>query len=261
MNQSVEQTAATLTIAHISDLHCIGEDRMFGGNLLSEQLAHLIAYLRRPEYRADCAVITGDLLHRVTTSSYPEVAELVFARLQDELDIPVLASLGNHDVPSEAAKVFALNRSLEVGGYRILTLNSVLPELQQEDLDWLSDQLSSDYGRGTVLAFHHSPLESQVPVLRGRGLVKSAELRDLLRESDVKLMLNGHYHHPSGGFFSGIPVTIAPALSYHQWMNPPANLAGGTSLSGFSMVTIDEDSVTASPLWLNDQEVVFTIDV
>ena len=78
-----------------------------------------------------------------------------------------------------------------------------------------ADVLATPAEHGTILALHHPPIPCRSPA---REVV---ELRDrpagrVLRGTDVRAILGGHYHFTSTRTFAGIPVSVAAATCYTQ---------------------------------------------
>jgi Icc protein len=66
-----------------------------------------------------------------------------------------------------------------------------------------------------VLALHHPPLP--VPMLRAAELIELQDqhrLAEVVRDSDVRAIVGGHFHFTSWSTFVGIPVSVASASCY-----------------------------------------------
>jgi 3',5'-cyclic AMP phosphodiesterase CpdA len=138
-----------------------------------------------------------------------------------------------------------------VGQRRVLTVDSSVPaagygRLDQSQIDWLREQLRAPAPAGTVLVIHHPPLPAVTRLhtaLRLRGL---GPLAQVIRGSDVRVILSGHYHHAMSGTFAGRPVIVAPAVANRTdtLVRPGAERAVRGSAA--CHVTIGADSLHAT---------------
>jgi 3',5'-cyclic AMP phosphodiesterase CpdA len=108
----------------------------------------------------------------------------------------------------------------DVAGLRIVSLDTTVPgwhhgEVAESQLAWLRDVLATPAQHGTILALHHPPIPSpMVPASELIELRDTEGLADVLRGSDVRAIVGGHYHFSSHSTFAGIPVSVASANSY-----------------------------------------------
>jgi 3',5'-cyclic AMP phosphodiesterase CpdA len=112
------------------------------------------------------------------------------------------------------------DRVYDVAGLRIVSLDTSVPgwhhgDLTDDQLAWLRDALATPAEHGTFLALHHPPIPAPMcPVAEVIELRGTARLADVLRGSDVRAILGGHYHFTSHSTFAGIPVSVAAATCY-----------------------------------------------
>jgi 3',5'-cyclic AMP phosphodiesterase CpdA len=185
--------------------------------------------------RLDALVVTGDLADDGSREAYADVRDLVhgFARARG---IPVILSTGNHDerhaftqvlgdghlettdtVRMESADDERVAASL-VGGCRIVTLDSLVPgkgygRIGPAQLAWLRDLLAEPAPAGTVLAFHHPPIALPgVEVQHALGLQNPDDLAEAIRDSDVRVVLCGHFHLQLFGMLESVPVWVTPGV-------------------------------------------------
>lgn len=215
----------------------------------------------------DLVLHTGDASEDGTVGSYRRLHELLdpFAA---SLGAPLLVTMGNHDVSAEYREVAGpgdhdhrrQDRVLvPAAGPRIVVLDSSVPgagygHLDPEQLDWLRERLAAPSAEGTVLAVHHPPLVAATRLLRGLDLDGLDELSAVLRGSDVRVVLSGHYHHEMTGSIAGIPVHVAPGVT-----NVVDPLGAGAdecalALSGASIIDLPADGgapVITTSVWPN----------
>ncbi len=222
----------TARLATLNDLH-FGEPR-FGGTLLEDggygpeapgfPAIHAhdtdVPYWRFMNEDAieainaddvDCVVIKGDIADRGRADQF-EAARDAFARFT----APHHAFLGNHDhyarLEGEDVDGYGLlgqppaPRGIDLGGWRLLLLDTVLPGehhgvLPRQRLEWLEDALAEtrDLRMPTLVFMHHQPVP---PRFRDRypntiGLEPEHSLRlfrVIGRNPQVRGVLIGHTH-------------------------------------------------------------------
>jgi 3',5'-cyclic AMP phosphodiesterase CpdA len=135
--------------------------------------------------------------------------------------------MGNHDeraaysrelfgAESEAPQ----DRVHDVAGLRIVSLDTTVPgwhhgELTDDQLAWLGEVLATPAEHGTLLALHHPPIPApMVPISEVIELHETERLAEVVRGTDVRSILGGHYHFTSHSTFAGVPVSVASATCY-----------------------------------------------
>ena len=214
-----------MRILHLSDPHVTREP-----GLGHEALRLILADCARLP-GLDAVVVTGDLADDGSPEAYAEVRAQVggFARARG---IPAILATGNHDeraaftaalgsghLDGPALCLDAAERAAAslVDGYRIVTLDSLVPGrgygwVGTAQLDWLREVLAAPAPAGTVLAFHHPPIARDVAVQRALGLRNADEVAAVIRGTDVRLVLTGHFHLQLSGQWAGVPVWVTPGV-------------------------------------------------
>ncbi|MFJ3304513.1 metallophosphoesterase [Streptomyces sp. NPDC086549] len=225
-----------MRILHLSDTHLERTDAPNRHGVDATGSLRLMLAALRHQRDVDAVVVTGDLANDGAVEAYTVLRELVgeFARTWNA---PVLYTTGNHDEREAFAKVLgsghldpdgtdraeATSGSGEraavstVGGYRLVTLDSLVPgevygRLGAAQLEWLREVLRTPAERGTVLAFHHPPVTLDVPTQRAFGLLNPDDLADAVRDTDVRVILTGHFHLQLFGFLERTPVWVTPGV-------------------------------------------------
>ncbi|MFF1439943.1 metallophosphoesterase family protein [Streptomyces sp. NPDC058295] len=220
-----------MRILHLSDTHIGRVDGPDGRRVdAADSLRLLLGELRRLR-DVDAVVVTGDLADDGSVEAYTTVRELIggFAR---SLGAPVFYTTGNHDERSAFTKVLGSGHPdavlgfpgaeraavSTVGGWRLVTLDSLVPgevygRLGAGQLDWLRDVLTTPAEQGTVVAFHHPPISLDISATqRVFGLREPEGLAEVIRGSDVRVLLTGHFHLQLFGLLAGVPVWVTPGV-------------------------------------------------
>lgn len=257
-------SSGRLTILHLSDLHATASGLLYDTVDTLQRIDQVADYAIGAGITPEAVVVTGDLIQRGHPDAYPALADALH-RLGERVGAPVHTVLGNHDDPA-AARILPGHRGgharvVELGSLRLILLDSHTGALSAEQHELVADTLATRFGLGTIIALHHAPLGSPMPVLAKQGLRNPERLIELLEGSDCRLILAGHFHHPLGATVSGIPISVGPSLAYHQVMN-----AGPTAVSGvddpmFSLVHLTATSVSTSAIALHSPAPLFSAPV
>ncbi len=259
---------ARRTIVHVSDTHLLAGNVPLGGRYdTAANLGRTLESVERLGIRPDAIVFTGDL----TDLGEPEAYRALKAAVEPvaaRLGAPIAWVAGNHDERS------ALRRDLlgleptdqpvtgvwDLGGLRLVALDTSVPGWHHGDLDdaqltWLRGILSTPSPLGTLLALHHPPLPSHVPLFDILELRDQRRLADAIAGSDVRGILAGHLHHSTSGTFAGIPVTVAAATCYTMNLARPATEVNGMDAGqSFHLVHVYDDTITHAVVPVTDAE-------
>jgi 3',5'-cyclic AMP phosphodiesterase CpdA len=176
------------------------------------------------------------------------------------MGVPVIWVAGNHDerpamrrdLLGEAPSLDPISRAFDLDGLRLIALDSSVPgwhhgEIGADQLSWLANELTSPAPLGTVLALHHPPLPSHVPMFDILDLKDQPALADAIRGSDVRAILAGHLHYSMSGSFAGIPTFVAAASCYTMDVaRPPREVNGMDAGQSFHLVHVYDDQVTST---------------
>jgi 3',5'-cyclic AMP phosphodiesterase CpdA len=248
------------TIVHLSDTHLLAGNRPLGGRFdTAGNLAQTLSAVERTGVRPDAIVFTGDLTDLGEPDAYAQLRDVVepFAR---RLDAPVVWVAGNHDErPALRSVLLGAAPTQEpvtgvwhLNGLRLIALDTTVPgwhhgDLDDAQLEWLRAELSTPAPHGTIVALHHPPLPSHVPLFDILELRRQDELAAVLAGSDVRVILAGHLHYSTSGTFAGVPVSVAAATCYTMNLQrPPASVNGMDAGQSFHLVHVYDDTVTHS---------------
>ena len=97
---------------------------------------------------------------------------------------------------------------------------------------------------GSVVVVHHAPLPPLQDGAWGWVLAHPEDLAAVLRGTDARAVLAGHFHQAAFGVFAGVGTSVAPALVYTQDLTAGRDLRGQDANAGFSLVECYPDVVT-----------------
>jgi 3',5'-cyclic AMP phosphodiesterase CpdA len=275
-----QHAPAQRTIVHLSDTHLLARNVPLGGRYDTE--ANLVRTLERLEQlaadgsvRPDALVFTGDLTDLGEPEAYARLRELV-EPVAARMGAPIAWVAGNHDerpemrrdllgLPADETPVTGV---WDLRGLRLVALDSSVPgwhhgEIDAAQREWLREVLSTPAPLGTILALHHPPLPSHVPLFDILELRDQDALADVLAGSDVRAILAGHLHYSMSGTFAGIPVSVASASCYTMDVaRPPQRVNGMDAGQAFHLVHVYDVTVTHTvvPLDAADPAEYFTPD-
>jgi 3',5'-cyclic-AMP phosphodiesterase len=210
-------------LVQLSDPH-IGAD--WGGGdpvaMLSAAVASVLAVAPNP----DAVLVSGDLADHALDREYEQVRELLAP-----LDAPLYVLAGNHDDRGALRRHFGVPGAdsqpvqyvAEVGPLRLVVLDSTRPgedsgELDDDRLAWLEITLAEAHEAPTLLALHHSPLLTSIPVFDEFGL-SAAACRALASvvgaHPQILRIVGGHMHRMASGKLGGRNV-LAVTSTYVQ---------------------------------------------
>lgn len=244
-------------VAHLSDPHLLaGGARQYGVVDPDAGLLLALERLRRVDPPPQVLVFTGDLADKAEPAAYDRLRELVEPAAA-AMGAEVVWTMGNHDERAAySARLFGAeseepqDRVVEVDGLRVVSLDTSVPgyhhgEVDAGQLAWLADVLATPAPHGTALAMHHPPIP--LPMLRAAELIELADqhaLADVVRGTDVRVVLGGHFHYSSWSTFAGVPVSVASASCYTTDPAPIERFVSGVDgHQAFTMLHLYDDQV------------------
>ncbi|MCK8466285.1 phosphodiesterase [Microbacterium sp. KSW4-16] len=257
---------ASHVLIHVSDPHFLAGGASLGGRYdVEANFARTLEAIRAVHPHPTAIVVTGDLADLGEPDAYRRLRASV-EPVAEELGAPIVWVAGNHDErPALRAGLLDLEPTEEpvtgvwdLGGLRLVALDTSVPGWHHGDLDagqlsWLADQLAQPAPHGTLLAMHHPPLPSHLPLFDILELRHQDELADVIRGSDVRGILAGHLHYSSHGMFAGVPVSVASATCYTMNVaRPAAEVNGMDAAQAFQMVHVYPDTITHTVVPVTD---------
>jgi 3',5'-cyclic AMP phosphodiesterase CpdA len=221
-----------MRILHLSDTHL---DRAGGpdadGADGTAALRRLLADLGHLS-ELDAVIVTGDVADDGSREGYRRARELLGGYAK-ERGAPVFYTTGNHDERATFRQVLGCGHTRPdavcdgpdgeraaastIDGWRVVTLDSLVPgkgygRISRAQLDWLREVLAASAPDGTIVGFHHPPIALAVEVQRALGLQNADELAEVIRGTDVQLILCGHFHLQMLGHLEQATVWVTPGV-------------------------------------------------
>jgi 3',5'-cyclic AMP phosphodiesterase CpdA len=206
-------------LAQLSDLH-VGAD--WGGGDPEACLAAAVDSVLAVRPRPDAVLVSGDLVDHGTDAECARVRELLAP-----LRAPLHVVAGNHDDRAALRRAFDLpgagsepvQYAADLGPLRLVVLDTTIPGEDAGDLDaarlaWVDAELAHAPDVPTVLAMHHPPLVTGVPIWDELGLAADARrgLADVLaRHPQVDRVVAGHLHRTLTTTLAGCAVVSIPS--------------------------------------------------
>ena len=259
---------ASHTIIHVSDPHFLAGGAQLADRFDVEQtFARTLDAIRAVHPAPSAIVVTGDLTDLGEPDAYRRLRDAV-EPVADDLGAPVVWVAGNHDerpvlrreLLDAAATEDPVTGVWDLDGLRLIALDTSVPGWHHGDLDeaqlaWLKEQLSTPAPHGTLLAMHHPPLPSHLPLFDILELRHQDELAAVIRDTDVRGILAGHLHYSAHGTFAGVPVSVASATCYTMNVARPApDVNGMDAAQSFQLVHVHDDTITHTVVPVTDAE-------
>ncbi|HIF51239.1 MAG TPA: 3',5'-cyclic-AMP phosphodiesterase [Thiotrichaceae bacterium] len=191
----------SIKIIQITDTHIIDDDApLFSGFDTSVSLLQVIDNIRENESDADLILLTGDLIHEATKTSYHKLSEHL-----STLSIPVFCLPGNHDDPEILNEIMTMNgyglgKVIKAGQWLIILLDTCVKgehrgELSNSELEFLETTLASHANTHCLIALHHHPVPINSPWMDAMSLTNTKELLSIIDKFDhVRALVWGHIH-------------------------------------------------------------------
>lgn len=252
--------AAHKVVLQISDVHILATGLLNGAVDTFDNLTRIIRQIDDAGKVPDAVIFSGDLADKGEPRAYERFRAVVGPWVA-RMGIPSVYMPGNHDArPAFRAHLLGweaneepIDQVIWSDGLRIVALDSTVPgkvhgELRSDQLTWLAAELAAPAPLGTLVFLHHPPIPGPSPVLNKITLYDPLPLADVVKGTDVMMVLAGHSHHPSAGALGGVPVWVSSATAYQ--MDVPA-VGANRSIravqgSAFTWVDVFEGSAVAT---------------
>jgi 3',5'-cyclic-AMP phosphodiesterase len=206
-------------LAQISDPHVTVGTGDLGAAKALEAAVRAVAVL---DPAPDAVLVSGDLTNDPSEAAYQRVGELLAP-----LRAPIHVLAGNHDDPDALRAALGapgepgqpLQYVERIGDLRMIALDTTLPgrddgALGTERLGWLEAQLAAEGDMPTIVAMHHPPLRTGIPIIDDLALAETDRVAVgelLARNPQVKRVVAGHVHRGLTGDAGGCQVFVCPS--------------------------------------------------
>lgn len=211
---------------HLSDFHLVEDEtalsRAFNGKHILKKTVDKIIDRKKDFGSLDGVIITGDISDDGSKASYSDAYNIL-----KELNLPLLAIPGNHDLREPMMKYFAKDTDIqnskfldwvyETSDTLIIGLDTLVEGqnhgmLRPESLDLLFENLSQPTEKNIILAIHHPPINTGIPFMDEIRLKNSNELLACLdKVTQPVRILCGHVHGVYQGTLGIHSVVTAPS--------------------------------------------------
>ena len=243
---------------HLSDFHLVEDEtassRAFNAKYILKNTVDKILGKKEDFGNLDGVIITGDISDDGSTASYSDAYDIL-----KELNLPLLAIPGNHDLRQPMMSYFAKDIDIQsseffdwiyetsdtvVIGLDTLVEGQKYGMLRSKSLNLLFKNLSQPSEKNIILAIHHPPINTGIPFMDEIGLKNSDELSECLDAASQPIrILCGHVHgiyHGSLGIHS---VVTAPSTCTRFSFNKRTDAPKGFKLAptGFAYLDSSKD--------------------
>lgn len=246
-----------LRLVWMSDPHFVSEGDVLGHDPRS-RLSAAIDHINANHADARFCIISGDMVNRGTQTDYEALRDQL-----DDLEIPVLPMVGNHDdwplfrsalpLPPTCMADF-VQYSVQTSDGLILCLDtqklgSDAGQLCDQRLEWLQDALASAMDSPVFIFMHHPPLSLGLPMQDTDRLENGDAFLDLVTKHEcVKYLFIGHVHRPISGTVRGVPFSTMRSITYQAPAPRPAwnwdTFRPSDEAPSLGVVTIEDGNVT-----------------
>src|SRR5262245_31223329 len=259
------------SFVHFTDVHVQPELRAEEG--YRQAVRAMNALKPKPEL----AIAGGDLVFDVFETGYERADQLykIYNRVTAELDMPVHAAIGNHDLfgvglkagvaathPEFGKRMFAdrvgqgtTYHSFDFRDWHFVILDSIFvtPDasyegrIDNEHFAWLQQDLRTVGRKRPLVLVTHIPFFSIFPALQNGStqpvsssmvIANAKEVLDFCTDYNVKLLLQGHLHVVEDHRYKGSQYVTSGAVCGNWWKGARMGHA-----EGFAVYTIRGDQI------------------
>ena len=267
-----DQTLLTITpkgtipkVLQLTDPHIFEtEDGCLLGLNTRHSLNAILDDIKDKHLDSDLILATGDISQDHSPESYAH-----FARVMNQLEIPVAWVPGNHDInqymePALAGNYFVSNKRIQIGEWDLILLDSsvedaVFGRLGAEQLDYLEASLLAPEGRHALPILHHHPVDIGCKWMAPIGLHDADAMLDIINKYEhVRAVLWGHIHQAYDRFEGDVRLLATPSTSV-QFKPGSEEFSAGTESPGYRTLLLDPNGVINTHVH-RIEHIEFTVD-
>ena len=244
---------------HLTDPHLFADrSGELRGTATHASLTAVLDHYQSGDWRADIALVTGDLIHDDSAEAYGHFVDLL-----GTLGIPVYCLPGNHDVrrlmqQALAEPPFHYCASLRSNDWLIVNIDSCVTgqaggHVSAGELDRLDHEIGSTDATHVMVCLHHPPVLMQSRWLDSVGLDNRSELLQRLGVSGkVRVVVFGHVHQPYDAEHDGIRIIGTPSTC-RQFKQRSTLFAVDDNPPAYRRLRLlDDGSLDNELVWLTD---------
>jgi Icc protein len=208
----------SIQILHLTDPHLFArDDGELRGTVTAASLERVLQHYQDGEWRADLAIITGDLVQDDSAAAYTRFRDML-----QPLGMPMHCLPGNHDVRKLMREVccsppFSYCATEEIGNWLLIGLDSCVSGIAGGrvgaiELQRLTEAASNSNAEHVMVCLHHPPVTMDSAWLDSVGLDNGPEfLQHVAGLERVRLLVFGHVHQAYDAMHLGIRVIGTPS--------------------------------------------------
>lgn len=228
------------------------------GTVTADSLQRVLDHYNAGDWRADRALITGDLIQDDSKEAYDLFRQLLIPMKMRMHCVP-----GNHDVrdlmrPICSRPPFSYCAKEEVRDWLLVGLDSCVKgeaggEIADSEFDRLETIISESPAKHIMVNLHHPPVPMGSAWLDTVSLKNGDELLQRLRRSGrVRLLVFGHVHQPYDAEHDGIRVIGTPSTC-SQFKPGSDDFALDDRPPAYRRITLNADGSSDNELiWVTD---------
>ena len=249
----------SIRVLHLTDPHLFAEaDGDLRGTVTQESLQRVLDHYEAGDWRADRALITGDLIQDDSAEAYDRFRDLLLP-----LNMRMHCVPGNHDIrdlmrPICSRPPFSYCAKEEIHDWLLLGLDSCIKgdaggEIAQEEFDRLDLIISESSAKHILVCLHHPPIPMGSVWLDTVLLKNGDELLQRLQAAErVRLIVFGHVHQPYDAEHLGMQVIGTPSTC-SQFKPGSDDFALDDRPPAYRRITLNSDGTSSSELiWVED---------
>jgi Icc protein len=228
------------------------------GTVTQDSLQRVLDHYEAGDWRADRALITGDLIQDDSAEAYDRFRELLLP-----LNMRMHCVPGNHDIrdlmrPICTRPPFSYCAKEEIRDWLLLGLDSCIKgnaggEIAPEEFDRLQQIISESPAKHILVCLHHPPVAMGSTWLDTVLLKNGDELLQRLQATGrVRLLVFGHVHQPYDAEHLGIQVIGTPSTC-SQFKPGSDDFALDDRPPAYRRITLNSDGSSSSELiWVEE---------
>lgn len=248
-----------LRVLHLTDPHLFaGKDGSLRGTVTYESLSAVLRAYQTGTWRADIAVVTGDLVQDDSAGAYKHFRDLL-----SSLGLPVYCVPGNHDVrnlmqDALSAPPFYYCETLEQDDWLIIGIDSCVSEraggfVTDSEFARLDQAIAASQAANVMICLHHPPVALGSKWLDSVGMDNGADaLVKFASSGKVRLAVFGHVHQDFATQHAGIDIIATPSTC-SQFAAGSDDFAIDDNPPAYRRIELNSDGTHSNELvWVGD---------